>query len=210
MATRLCRRRIWIGWLRKARGELVEKFSLKNIGKSAGVFDTDKLTALNADHIRATSVRQLTPRVLPFFRDKGYDAADDDYLAGVIGSLHTRSKTLVEMADGAHFYYREEVRPYDDKAAKKFLKPESAKVLALLAEQLVELDNLAEKTQEGAFKRVMDETGLGFGKIAQPVRVALTGTTVSPGIFEVIEVLGKDRVLARLRAAVKFIESGEA
>ncbi len=192
------------------RQELVEKFSLKNIGKSAGVFDTDKLTALNADHIRATSVRQLTPRVLPFFRDKGYDAADDDYLAGVIGSLHTRSKTLVEMADGAHFYYREEVRPYDDKAAKKFLKPESAQVLALLAEQLVELDNLAEKTQEGAFKRVMDETGLGFGKIAQPVRVALTGTTVSPGIFEVIEVLGKDRVLARLRAAVKFIESGEA
>ena len=189
------------------RRELVEKFSLKNIGKSAGVFDTDKLTALNADHIRATSVRQLTPRVLPFFRDKGYDAADDDYLAGVIGSLHTRSKTLVEMADGAHFYYREEVRPYDDKAAKKFLKPESARVLARLAEQLGELDNLAEKTQEGAFKRVMDETGLGFGKIAQPVRVALTGTTVSPGIFEVIEVLGKDRVLARLRAAVEFIES---
>ena len=189
------------------RRELVEKFSLKNIGKSAGVFDTDKLTALNADHIRATSVRQLTPRVLPFFRDKGYDAADDDYLAGVIGSLHTRSKTLVEMADGAHFYYREEVRPYDDKAAKKFLKPESAQVLALLAEQLGELDNLAEKTQEGAFKRVMDETGLGFGKIAQPVRVALTGTTVSPGIFEVIEVLGKDRVLARLHTAVEFIES---
>jgi glutamyl-tRNA synthetase len=147
------------------------------------------------------------PRVLPFFRDKGYDAADDDYLAGVIGTLHTRSKTLVEMADGAHFYYREDVRPYDEKAAKKFLKPETARVLALLAEQLEGLDNLAEKTQEGAFKRVMDETGLGFGKIAQPVRVALTGTTVSPGIFEVIEVLGKARVLARLRAAVEFIES---
>ena len=189
------------------RQELVEKFSLKNIGKSAGVFDTDKLTALNADHIRAASVRQLAPRALPFFRDKGYDAADDDYLAGVIGTLHTRSKTLVEMADGAHFYYREDVRPYDDKAAKKFLKPETARVLALLAEQLGELDNLAEKTQEGAFKRVMDETGLGFGKIAQPVRVALTGTTVSPGIFELIEVLGKARVLARLRAAVEFIES---
>ncbi len=189
------------------RLELVEKFSLKNIGKSAGVFDTDKLTALNADHIRATSVRRLAPRVLPFFRDKGYDAADDDYLAGVIGTLHTRSKTLVEMADGAHFYYREDVRPYDDKAVKKFLKPETARVLALLAEQLEELDNLAEKTQEGAFKRVMDETGLGFGKIAQPVRVALTGTTVSPGIFELIEVLGKAQVLTRLKAAVEFIES---
>ena len=192
------------------RQELVEKFSLKNIGKSAGVFDTDKLTALNADHIRAASVRQLAPRVLPFLKHKGYEAADDDYLAGVIGTLHARSKTLVEMADGAHFYYREDVRPYDGKAAKKFLKPETARVLALLAEQLEALDSLAEKSQEGAFKRVMEETGLGFGKIAQPVRVALTGTTVSPGIFELIEVLGKARVLARLKAAVEVIESIEA
>ena len=189
------------------RQELVQKFSLKHIGKSAGVFDTDKLTALNADHIRATPVRLLAPRVLPFFREKGYDAADDDYLAGIIDTLHTRSKTLLEMADGAHFYYRDDVRPYDEKAAKKFLKPEMLRVLALLAEQLDVLDNLEEKTQEGAFSKVMDETGLGFGKIAQPVRVALTGTTVSPGIFEVIAVLGKARVLARLTAAVEYIAS---
>ena len=188
------------------RQDLVEKFSLKNIGKSAGVFDTDKLTALNADHIRATSVGQLASRVLPFFRQKGYDAADDDYLSGIIGTLHARSKTLVEMADGAHFYYREDVRPYDEKAAKKFLKPEMARVLTLLAEQLSSLDNLEAKPQEGAFKKVMDETGLGFGKIAQPVRVALTGTAVSPGIFEVIAVLGKARVLTRLKAAVEYIE----
>jgi glutamyl-tRNA synthetase len=189
------------------RQELVDKFDLEHIGRSASVFDPDKLTALNADHIRAASVRHLAPRVLPMFREKGYDAADDDYLAGVIGTLHARSKTLVEMTDGAHFYYRDDVRPYDQKAAKKFLKPETAQVLALLAEGLDALDDLAEKTQEGAFKRVMDETGLGFGKIAQPVRVALTGTTVSPGIFEVIEVLGKDRVLNRLKAAIEFIES---
>jgi glutamyl-tRNA synthetase len=189
------------------RQELVDKFDLEHIGRSASVFDPDKLTALNADHIRAASVRHLAPRVLPMFREKGYDAADDDYLAGVIGTLHARSKTLVEMTDGAHFYYRDDVRPYDQKAAKKFLKPETVQVLALLAEGLDALDDLAEKTQEGAFKRVMDETGLGFGKIAQPVRVALTGTTVSPGIFEVIEVLGKARVLNRLKAAIEFIES---
>ncbi len=189
------------------RQELVEKFNLENIGKSAGVFDPDKLTALNADHIRATPVEKLAPRVLPFFKAMGYDATDDDYLAGVIGTLHTRSKTLVEMAEGAHFYYREDVRPYDEKAAKKFLKPETARVLTQLAEQLDALDNLAQKNQEAAFKKVMEATGLGFGKIAQPVRVALTGTTVSPGIFEVIAVLGKARVLARLRTAVEFIES---
>jgi glutamyl-tRNA synthetase len=189
------------------RRELVEKFNLKNIGKSAGVFDPDKLTALNADHIRAASVGQLAPRLLPFLRQQGCAAADDDYLAGVIETLHTRSKTLVEMAAGAHFYYRADVRPYDEKAAKKFLNPDTGRVLALLAEQLETLEDLAEKTQEGAFKKVMEATGLGFGKIAQPVRVALTGTTVSPGIFEVIAVLGKERVLKRLHEAVEFIES---
>ena len=189
------------------RQELVEKFNLKNIGKSAGVFDLDKLTALNADHIRAASVAQLAPRALPFFQAKGYDAAEDDYLLAVIETLHNRSKTLVEMADGAHFYYREDVRPYDEKAAKKFLKPEIAGVLTSLAEQLEMLDDLSEKKQEEVFKGIMEQTGLGFGKIAQPVRVALTGTAVSPGVFEMIAVLGKKRVLTRLKAAVEFIES---
>jgi glutamyl-tRNA synthetase len=189
------------------RDELVEKFNLENIGKSAGVFDPDKLTALNADHIRAAAVSRLVPRALPFFEAKGYPAADDAYLAGVIETMHQRSKTLVEMATGAHFYYREDVRPYDDKAAKKFLKPEIAPVLASLADQLAALDDLSEERQEGVFKKIMEETGLGFGKIAQPVRMALTGTTVSPGIFEMIAVLGKKRVSARLKAAVAFIES---
>ncbi|PID39506.1 MAG: glutamate--tRNA ligase [Proteobacteria bacterium] len=189
------------------RNELVEKFNLENIGKSAGVFDVDKLTALNADHIRASSVDRLAPRLKPFLSAKGYLAEDDDYLKRVIGTLHKRSKTLVEMADGAHFYYREDVRPYDEKAAKKFFKPEAARVLESLANQLRLLDSLEEKKQEGAFKAVMEATGLGFGKIAQPVRLALTGTTVSPGIFEVIEVLGLEKVLARLADAVFFIQS---
>ena len=189
------------------REELVEKFNLESIGKSASVFDMDKLTALNADHIRAASVAQLAPRLLPFLQAKGYDAADDEYLSGVIETLHNRSKTLVEMAEGAHFYYREDIRPYDEKAAKKFFKPEIATVLASLADQMDALEDLAEKKQEAVFKGLMEQTGLGFGKIAQPVRVALTGTTVSPGIFEMITALGKKRVIERLRLAVEFIES---
>ncbi len=189
------------------REELLEKFNLKNIGKSAGVFDLDKLTALNADHIRAATVTQLALKVRPFFKEKGYDVARNDYLEKVVGTLHTRSKTLVEMAEGAHFYYRDTVEPYDEKAAKKFLKPSVVPILTSLAEKLDAIPDLKEKTQEGAFKKVMEEMGLGFGKIAQPVRVALTGTTVSPGIFEIIEVLGRDRVMARLRAAVEFIET---
>ena len=191
------------------RDELIAKFNLESIGKSAGVFDPDKLTALNADHIRAASVDRIADRVRPYLRDRGVDAVDDAYLADVVGTLQTRSKTLVEMAAGALFYYQEDVRPYDEKAVKKFFKPETARMLALLAERLDALADLEEKTQEGAFKGVMEATGLGFGKIAQPVRVALTGTTVSPGIFEVLEVLGKERVRLLLQRAVAFLEKME-
>lgn len=90
------------------------------------------------------------------------------------------------------------------------MKPAVAPVLTMLAEALEALPDLAEKTQEAAFKQVMEKAGLGFGKIAQPVRVALTGTSVSPGIFEMIAVLGKARVLARLKAAGEYIQSLES
>ncbi|MDL2268810.1 glutamate--tRNA ligase [Desulfosarcina sp. OttesenSCG-928-A07] len=191
------------------RQELIEKFDLAHIGKSAGVFDVDKLTALNADHIRATPVRDLAPRLRPFLAEKGYDASDDTYLAGVIETLHARSRTLVEMADAAHFYYRDDVQPYDPAAAKKFLKPDMAPLLEQIAAALKDLPDLAESAQEAAFKTVMEKTGLGFGKLAQPVRVALTGTSVSPGIFEMITVLGKEKVLNRLEKACEFIRSSD-
>ncbi len=189
------------------RRELIEKFNLESIGKSASVFDMDKLTALNADHIRAASVTELAPRLLPFLTAKGYAAKNDDYLAGVIETLHNRSKTLVEMAEGAHFYYRDDVRPYDEKPAKKFFKPQMAEVLTALSEQLTALDDLSEKNQEAVFKNIMEQFGLGFGKIAQPLRVALTGTGVSPGIFEMITVLGKEKVAQRIQSAVEYIKA---
>lgn len=187
------------------RDELIEKFTLKNIGKSAGVFDQDKLTALNADHIKAATPAQLSTMLVPILKDRGYEAETGAYVENVIETLHTRSRTLNEMADGAHFYFKKDVKPYDEKAAKKFLKPGVDEPLELLAQNLEALDSLDEKSQEGAFKAVMEAFDLKFGKIAQPVRVALTGTKVSPGIFEVIEVLGRETVVSRLKGAAAFI-----
>lgn len=186
------------------RNELIEKFTLKNIGKAAGIFDQDKLLALNADHIKQTPPDKLSGYLIPLLKERGVVAKQGDYIEHVIKTLDTRSKTLLEMADGALFYYQEKVT-FDEKAAKKFLKASALDPLKLLAEKLEQLDDLTEKSQEGAFKAVMDETGLKFGKIAQPVRVALTGKTVSPGIFEIIEVLGKGRVVRRLMDAIQFI-----
>jgi glutamyl-tRNA synthetase len=190
------------------REELIEKFTLKNVGHAAGVFDTAKLQALNADHIKAAAPSRLSGYLIPVMKACGVEAREGEYLEGAIQTLNTRSKTLLEMAEGARFYYQAPVS-YDEKADKKFFKAAALEPLSQLIKQIEMIDELTEKALEGAFMQVMETTGLKLGKIAQPVRLALTGKTVSPGIFETIEVLGKDEVMSRLKKAVQYIESKE-
>ena len=191
------------------RDELIEVFNLENIGRSAGVFDLDKLQALNAEHIMAASPRDLVAPLKPFLEKSGIEIEADDYIVQVIETLQPRSKTLADMAEAALFYYHSDI-VYDEKAAKKFLKAAALEPLKLLADKLEALENYTQSDLETVFLAVMDETGLKLGKIAQPVRVALTGRTASPGIFEIIAILGKERVLPRLRKAIQFIETKES
>ncbi len=182
------------------RDELVEKFSLKNIGRSAGIFNPDKLLALNADHIKAASPDALTAHLLPFLAQRDIDPDAGPDLGKAIATLQSRSKTLDEMAQGLTFYFTE-ITSYEEKGAKKLFKESALPALDLLTEKIKALDVVTEKSLEPVFLAVMEETGLKLGKIAQPLRLALTGSTVSPGIFEIIEVLGKEKTLERLEAA---------
>lgn len=186
------------------RDELIEKFTLENIGRSAGVFDINKLLALNADHIQITPPADIVPSLTPLLKERHVIPKETDSLETIIRTLNKRSKTLVEMADSALFYFKEEM-VYDEKASKKFLKKELLEVLEPLIEHIENLEDFTEKSLEEPFKKVMEQTGLKFGKIAQPVRVALTGGTVSPGIFEMVEALGRKKTIERLKKAVEFI-----
>ncbi|MBN1931086.1 MAG: glutamate--tRNA ligase [Desulfobacterales bacterium] len=188
------------------REELIEKFTLEHIGRSAGVFNQEKLLALNADHIKVTPPTKLAEYLIPFLKQKGYETNDVSYLQKVVKTLHTRSKTLQEMAEGAVFYLQDKI-DYEEKAAQKFLIPSALGTLNLLIDELMQLDHFTEKGLENIFLKIMEITQLKLGKIAQPVRVALTGKTVSPGIFEIIEVLGKEPTVRRLKDAVRFISA---
>jgi len=190
------------------REELIEKFSLENIGRSAGVFDIDKLLALNADHIKMTPPGKITKHLAPFLNKLDIETEDGTFIEGVIKTLNARSKTLKEMAESAVFYFKDTVS-YDKDAATKFFTSDSLKILKMLMESLESLQLFDEKSLENAFIIAMEATGLKLGKIAQPVRVALTGKTVSPGIFEILNVLGKEKSIDRLRRAVSFIEGKE-
>ena len=106
------------------------------------------------------------------------------------------------------FFYLEDIS-YEEKAAQKFLKSAALAPLKLLTEKLGVLTGYTQENLEDVFKEVMDQTGLKLGKIAQPVRVALTGKTASPGIFEIIAILGPERVIPRLEKAVRYIEGLE-
>ena len=189
------------------RPELVEVFNLKAIGRAAGVFDVDKLLALNADHIKASPPRQLVGPLKAFLRPHGIEIEAEQRAEKIIASLSARSKTLKEMAEQARFYFQDEIS-YEPDAAKKFLTAEALPALQSLTLKLEALEDYSEPTLEQTFKAVMTETGLKLGKIAQPVRVALSGRAASPGIFEITAIIGKEKTLARLRRACELIKNG--
>ena len=187
-----------------SRTELIEKFSLENIGRSPGIFDLEKLLALNAAHMQAARPADLVAPLEPFLKPHGIAIEPGPFVDSAIRTLQPRSKTLADMARDALFYLQDTVE-YEEAAARKFLTPAAAGPLELLMAELKKLPDFDEAGLQDAFQAVMDKTGLKLGKIAQPVRVALTGRTASPGIFEITEIIGRDRVLDRLRAAVDHI-----
>ncbi len=177
------------------REELVEKFSLSSVGASAAIFNPDKLLWVNAHHIKTRDPAGLIPLLIPHLVPLGVMSVDPVRLTKVIVALRERSRTLVEMAESAACYFLDEVLP--DEKARKCLTAETVPILSAVREALLDVpfehDPLAT-----AFKAVGDALGLKLSQVAQPVRAALTGKTVSPGIFDVLEILGRDRALARL------------
>ena len=150
---------------------------------------------------------QLAADVITYIVAKGYPVPqDNEWLERMVKTLRERSKTLVELVDSAAFFLTDNLS-IDEKAATKFLTPEVRALIAQLIEKLRALDDFTEANIEHAFSAVLEETSLPMCKLAQPVRVALTGSTVSPGIHEVIAVLGKERTLQRLRLALQRLQS---
>ena len=184
--------------------ELIEKFTLDNVGKAAGIFNPDKLDWLNSHYIKQESEPKLAELLIPFLEKRDIRIDDKDYLVRVVGGFKERAKTLDEMAEKASFYFLDTVE-YEPKAAKKFLTTEMIPVFNLVITHFEQLDNFDDKSIEAAFQQIAGENNLSLGQLAQPHRVALTGGTASPGIFEVITNLGKDKVIKRLKDAVEFI-----
>jgi glutamyl-tRNA synthetase len=192
-----------------SKKELIEYFGFDACCKSAGIFNDEKLLWLNFHYMKERPLAQLAREVRPFIERAGDTQipGDEAWLEKMIATLRERAKTLVELVDFAKFYLTDAIT-IDPKAAAKFLKPEVAEPLKALAQEMESIDgDFNEATVQTAFERVLERFGMKLGQLAQPVRVALTGGTVSPGIYEVIAVLGKARTVARLRSGLERVES---
>ena len=185
--------------------ELIKLFDIKDVNLSPARFDPDKLLAVNAYWIRNSDASYLLSQLKPFLKEYELDKFSEDYLKAAIETVKTRAKTLVEMAKMMDFYLVEEVE-YDEKGEKKFFVKEVLPALEKIKAYLEEKE-LEEKEFEAFLRGLAEEMGLKLKLIAQAMRLALTGKTVSPGLFEIIKVLGKERVIKRIQKAINFIKA---
>ena len=188
-----------------SREEMIEHFSFESVHTSAAVFDADKLSWLNEHYIKSTPTQELAKHLEPHLvktkvlqKDHGLSWQE---IARVVPCLNERSKTLLEMAEKSAFFFKKQVE-FDEKARNKFLTDEAKPLIEKIITELAALESYSLENIESLFKKIVEEEGMKLGKLAQPVRVALTGATVSPGIYDVILLLGKEETLKRLKNVV--------
>src|SRR5690606_4580280 len=183
--------------------EMVRLFDTKDVNKSASAFNPEKLLWLNQQHIMRSAPEHLARHLKPQLAALGVVVQDEAKLAAVAKAQQERAKTLKEMAQNSLFFFQA-LKGYDEKAAKKNLSTENVPALAAVLSRLSALDVWAASAVHDALSAAAAELGVGLGKVAQPLRVAVSGTSVSPPIDATLEVLGRDATLARLEQALMY------
>ncbi|MBI5408589.1 MAG: glutamate--tRNA ligase [Nitrospirae bacterium] len=207
-----------LGWSYKdqeifRREELSKYFTFENVGKAAAVFNPEKLLWLNGQYMIKAPSEKLADMVIPFLVKQGIvnegQTLDKEWLAKAINTLKERAKTFIELANSLRCYIAEEVE-YNEKAKEKFLNEKSRGLLVELKDSLRSAPEFSHQELEKTFKAVLEKHGVKLKDLAQPVRVAMTGGMESPGIFEVLEIVGKEKTLRRLEKALSSIEKSKS
>ncbi len=185
--------------------ELIQLFDLDRVSRSAASFDPLKLLWVNQQHMMSAPVEQIVPLLAEQLARQGLAPEQGPPLELAVAALRERSQTVAEMAERAHCYYSE-FEAFDEKAAQTHLKPAARDALAALKDALAAVAEWSESATEEAVKGVADALGLKLGKVAQPLRVALTGQAASPGIGVTLMLVGRERAVARIARALEHID----
>lgn len=206
-----------LGWAPEDEGEiftlakLIKMFSLDRVHKTAAVYDVNKLAWMNSHYIREYDSEKLINAALPFFENRKLLQAplsehEHKYLNEVIEAIKERVKTLEEMAETAEYFYSDRYT-YDPKGLEKHLNREDAPVLLrLLADLLQKCDPFTVEELENIFNNLSNTKSVGLGRLIQTTRIAVTGRTGGPGIYELLALLGKKETVSRLTKTAEYIE----
>jgi glutamyl-tRNA synthetase len=187
-----------------SREELIEKFDLHNVGTSAAIFDMDKLLWLNSHYMKTLPPEVIARRLMPFIEAMGFSCNETKKLISIVETLKARAKTLKEMAQMAAFFFSDHVS-YEKEAQEKFLTTKTKPILEDFLIEFKSLPSLHEEEQKRLVERLTHKYNKKVVEIVQPIRVALSGKTVTPGIFEVINILGREEVEKRIEKAIQSI-----
>ncbi|RME33046.1 MAG: glutamate--tRNA ligase, partial [Deltaproteobacteria bacterium] len=187
-----------------SKEELINLFSLDQVGRSASVFNPEKLLWLNAHYIKVGDPGRLADLMVEKLAETGICVESGPDPVAVVRSLQERARTIVELAEGARFFYLDEVE-YDEKDRAKLLTEQQRDLFVRLRDLFAGADDFSAAPLKESFSNLLTEMGLGFGKAAQPLRVAMTGSKGGPDLFELIEILGRERVLQRLDQALAHL-----
>jgi glutamyl-tRNA synthetase len=190
-----------------SRDEMVAAFDIKDVNKAASAFNPEKLLWLNRQHLMRAPVGEVALALKGQLALLGVTAADQRLLEGVVMAQRERAATVAEMAQNSLFFFRE-FEVFDDKAAKKHLTPGSMPLLQALAEGFNRMAAWDTETIHATIESVAEQQGLALGKVAQPLRVAVTGGAVSPPIDATVALLGPEVTQGRIRRALAFIAAG--
>jgi glutamyl-tRNA synthetase len=192
-----------------SREELIAAFSLERVSPKAAVFDEKKLEWMNGAYMQERDVDSLAGDIVRRMSSRQYVSsplrADDPFVRTVIGLLKNRSRRLDDIADGAAYFFVDP-RDYDPKGVRKHFKGDAARVLTDLAGKIERATAFDEDSLEKLYRDYAEEYELPAGKLIHPTRLAVSGVTAGPGVFELLAAVGKERVVARMRAAVRWME----
>lgn len=187
------------------REQMTAVFDIKDVNKAASTFNPEKLLWLNQQHMIRAEPRTLTPHLRSQLRRMGLDSDNQELLEGVVVAQRERAKTLKEMAHNSRFFFVDAVE-LDPKAASKHLGRAGRDMLEKVREGLAGLERWTAEDIHGLLEGLAASSGSGLGKVAQPVRVAVTGTAVSPPIDVTLALLGRERTLARIERALNSFD----
>jgi glutamyl-tRNA synthetase len=183
------------------REQMIAAFDIRDINKAASAMNMEKLLWLNQQHLVRTDPKLIAPHLRWQLKRLGIEAGDPALLEGIIVAQRERAKTLKEMAENSRFFFGDSVT-LDAKAAEKYLSADARGLLGELQARFASLGEWQAPAIHAVLEGLAQEKSLGLGKVAQPLRVAVCGGTVSPPIDATLALLGRERTLARMAHAV--------